>query len=118
MIIRNPQTYQGLEILCRVYENQNRYYWLDPHRDESKQICVEVLFSNESGIDEENKQAYAWLPIGAAEFIVQNIKTYINTKRIGICNELPYHVGVLTSVNTSFESAFDRVLREYSNVGN
>jgi len=81
MIIRNPPTYNGFDILCRVYENQSREYWINPYRDENEQICVEVLFSNRSNINEKNKRACAWLPIGAAEFIVQNIKPYINDKK-------------------------------------
>ena len=112
MIIRNPKTYENLDILCRVYENQDPNYWTNANRDEKQQICVEVLFANRSGIKEANKRATAWLPIGAADFMVENIKPYINTKRIGICNELPSCVGWLTSVNSSFESAFDRVYTE------
>ena len=116
MIIRNPETYENLDILCRVYENQTPNYWSNVNRDEKQQICVEVLFSNRSGINDTNKRATAWLPIGAAEFMVENIKPYITTKRIGICNELPSCVGYLLSVNSSFEDAFDRVYTEKCSV--
>ena len=45
MITINPNTYDGFDILCRVYENQSQSYWRSVNRDESEQICVEVLFA-------------------------------------------------------------------------
>ena len=29
MIKLNPESYEGLDILCRVYENQDKEYWKD-----------------------------------------------------------------------------------------
>ena len=74
MITINPNTYNGFDILCRVYENQSQSYWRSVNRDENKQICAEVLFSCKTFPDAENKQATAWLPIGAAQFMIENIK--------------------------------------------
>ena len=65
MITINPNTYDGFDILCRVYENQSQSYWRSINRNESEQICVEVLFAYRTFPDTENKQAHAWLPIGA-----------------------------------------------------
>lgn len=41
MITINPNTYDGFDILCRVYENQSQEYWRSVNRDESEQICVD-----------------------------------------------------------------------------
>lgn len=112
MITINPNTYNGFDILCRVYENQDQSYWRSLSRDESKQICVEVLFARKTFPDVENKRACAWLPLGAAQFIVENIKNYIYNYNIAICNELPNQVGVLTSCKECFDIAFKRVCEE------
>ena len=112
MITINPNTYNGFDILCRVYENQDQSYWRSSNRDESKQICVEVLFARKTFPDIENERAYAWLPLGAAQFIIENIKNYICNYNIAICNELPNQVGVLTSCRENFDIAFKRVCEE------
>ena len=112
MITINPNTYDGFDILCRVYENQSQSYWRSANRNENEQICAEVLFAYKTFPDAENKQATAWLPIGATQFIVENIKDYIHKYNIAVCNELPYHVGVLTSCRENFDIAFERVCRE------
>lgn len=112
MITINPNTYNGFDILCRVYENQSQSYWRSVNRDESEQICVEVLFACKTFPDIENKQAYAWLPLGAAQFIIENIKDYIYKYNIAVCNELHNQVGVLTSCRECFDNAFERVCRE------
>ena len=62
--------------------------------------------------DIENKQATAWLPLGAAQFMIENIKDYIYKYNIAVCNELPNQVGVLTSCRENFDIAFERVCRE------
>ena len=62
MITINPNTYDGFDILCRVYENQSQSYWRSINRNESEQICVDVLFAYKIFPDTENKQATAWLP--------------------------------------------------------
>ena len=95
-----------------MYENQSQSYWRSANRDENKQICVEVLFSCKTFPDGENKQVYAWLPIGAAQFMIENIKDYIDKFYFAVCNELPYQVGVLTSCRENFDNAFERVCRE------
>ena len=45
MITINPNTYNGFDILCRVYENQSQSYWRSINRDENKQICVRVFLN-------------------------------------------------------------------------
>lgn len=112
MITINPNTYNGFDILCRVYENQSQSYWRSANRNENEQICVEVLFACKTFPDAENKQATCWLPIGAAQFMIENIKDYIDKYNIAVCNELPYQVGVLTSCRENFDNAFERVCRE------
>ena len=112
MITINPNTYDGFDILCRVYENQSQSYWRSYNRDESEQICVEVLFATKIFPGIKSKQAYAWVPLGAAQFIIENIKDYINNYNIAVCNELPNQVGILTSCRECFDIAFERVCRE------
>ena len=112
MITINPNTYNGFDIVCRVYENQSQSYWRSRNRDEKEQICVEVLFATKTFPDIKSKGATAWLPLGAAQFMIENIKDYINNYNIAICNELPNQVGVLTSCRENFDMAFERVCRE------
>ena len=112
MITINPNTYNGFDILCRVYENQSQSYWRSDNRDESRQICVEVLFASKTFPDIENNRATTWSPLGSAQFIIENIKNYIYKYNIAVCNELPYQVGVLTSCRECFDIAFERVCRE------
>ena len=112
MVTINPNTYNGFDILCRVYENQSQSYWRSANRDESEQICVEVLFARKTFPRKRHKRASVWMPIGAAEFMIKNIKKYICVYKIAICNELPNQVGFLTSCRESFDIAFERVCRE------
>ena len=114
MIKLNPKNYDGLDILCRVYENQSEEYWKDEkERDEKSQICAEVLFSNTSGIDKDHQRCTCWLPRGAANFIVQEIKEFKGQgKVIGICNELSDSIGVLTSCRENFENSLRKELAE------
>lgn len=112
MITINPNTYNGFDIVCRVYENQSQSYWRSRNRDEKEQICVEVLFATKTFPDIKNKGATAWLPLGAAQFIIENITDYIYKYNIAVCNELPNQVGVLTSCRENFDIAFERVCRE------
>ena len=112
MIKLNPESYEGLDILCRVYENQDKQYWEDEKaRDEKEQICAEVLFSNTSGIEKNHQRCTCWLPRGAAKFIAQEIKEYKDTEVIGICNELSNNIGVLTSCRENFENSLKRELQ-------
>ena len=112
MITINPNTYNGFDIVCRVYENQSQSYWRSRNRDEKEQICVEVLFATKTFPGVKGKAATAWLPIGAAQFMIENIKDYIYKYNIAVCNELPNQVGVLTSCRENFDIAFERVCRE------
>lgn len=112
MITINPNTYNGFDILCRVYENQSQSYWKNSNRDEHEQICVEVLFSRKIFPNIKHKQGCVWMPLGAAQFIIENIKDYIYNYNIAICNELPNQVGVLTSCRECFDTALERVCRE------
>jgi len=98
----NPKTPQEVDIYCRVYENQDPEYWADPNRDEKQQIVAEVLYKTELNLD--NVMITAWLPRGAAEGIYANIaKWKDNDKLIGISNELPDTVGILTSCRKNFD---------------
>ena len=112
MITINPNTYNGFDIVCRVYENQSQSYWRSRNRDEKEQICVEVLFATKTFPDIKSKGACVWVPLGAAQFMIENIKDYINNYNIAVCNELPNQVGILTSCRECFEIAFERVCRE------
>lgn len=114
MITINPNTYNGFDILCRVYENQDPSYWCSANRDESKQISVEVLFARRTFPRKRHKRASVWMPLGAADFIIKNLikKDYISNYNIAICNELPNQVGFLTSCRECFDIALERVCRE------
>lgn len=110
-IILNPPTYDGIDILCRVYANQNEEYWRNEReRDERKQICAEVLFANH--MPYEHRRATAWLPRGAANFIVGELVEFVNTDyKVAICNELKDNIGVLTSCFDNFEHAIRNEIR-------
>lgn len=111
-IIFNPPTYEGVDILCRVYENQNEEYWRNEReRDESEQIVAEVLFADH--MPYEHRFASAWLPRGAANFIVGELVEFMNTDyKVAICNELKDEIGVLTSCFDNFEHAIRNEIRE------
>lgn len=114
MITINPNTYDGFDILCRVYENQSQSYWRSRNRDEKEQICVEVLFARRTFPNIKHKRACVWVPLGAAQFIIENIKNYFYNDKynIAICNELPNQVGILTSCSECFDIALKRVCEE------
>ena len=102
MITFNPKSYDGFDILCRVYKNQNPNFWSNPEWDEKEQISVEVLFNNK--MRRKGKRGSCWLPRGAAAFIAKHIKQYKGkNKNIAICNELDDNIGVLTSCRENFD---------------
>lgn len=108
----NPESYDGFDVLCRVYRNQDEDYWnqKEKFRDEKQQICVEVLFRN--GIDKEHQRATCWLPRGAAAFMGQELnKIRSQHYDVGIFNELDDCIGVLTSCRRNFEFAINDELQ-------
>lgn len=111
-ITLNPPTYEDVDILCRVYENQNKEYWRNEReRDEREQIVAEVLFANH--MPYEHRRATAWLPRGAANFIVGELVEFVNTDyKVAICNELKNNIGVLTSCFDNFEGAIRYEIRK------
>lgn len=112
------EKYDGLDILMRVYKNQNPDYWKhEETRDEKEQICGEVLFSQ--SITEDISDCYfpnkiqAWLPRGIAYQFAVSIATLENYNVVvGVSNELDYQVGVLTSCRENFDGSLIRKLDE------
>lgn len=108
----NPKSYDDFDILCRVYRNQNQEYWnqMEKDRDETEQICSEVLFRK--GINIDHQRATCWLPRGAAAFIGQELNKIKNKNyKVGIFNELDDNIGVLTSCRRNFEYAIEHELK-------
>ena len=90
-----------LDVLVRVYENQNYQC------DENQQCIGEILFKSHVGL--EHIRMKAWLPKGIASGIVEELVANIppdSNLKIGISNEFPDQVGVLTSCHKNFDISF------------
>jgi hypothetical protein len=93
---------QFAHVLVRVYENQN------PTCDEKEQCVGEVLFQQE--LRREPVQFTAWLPRGTANAVIQELvkleaEPGSQNWIVGIANEFPDVVGVLTSCRQNFLGA-------------
>ena len=98
-------TRNDVDILVRVYENQNEKF------SEKEQCVGEVLFKKHLGI--EHERFTSWLPRGCSNAIVKILKKYEHLNvNVGISNEFRYNLGVLTSVSENFNGDLERDLRE------
>ena len=102
IVTLNPTGYNNLDVLMRVYKNQDLDYWAQTDRDEEKQICGDILYRGEI---RDNRQGMAWLPKGIVTMFAEELEQlkhkYIT---IGIFNELDDNVGELTSCRLNFEA--------------
>lgn len=95
-------TRNDANVLVRAYENQA------PHVDEKKQCVGEILFKQE--LRRESVGFTAWLPRGIAAAVVSELVKLegapaSHTLVVGIANEFPFTVGVLTSCHENFAGA-------------
>lgn len=98
-------TRNDVDILVRVYENQNDKF------SENEQCVGEVLFKKHLGI--EHLRFTSWLPRGCSNAITKCLKKYEHLDvKVGISNEFNYNLGSLTSVSENFDGDMMRDLRE------